>query len=888
MYAINDLSEFNSRGLVLDSKKPYLGAGSFGCVLKGYVGGAASVFKVLVQNPDDAGAILREYYIGSKLKQSLPNGINNMFAGATGLYVSSVGLPDEWAKVLIDNNCETFKNQMQVHILVQEFVAGGITGHEWLAAQSGPLSGEIVRSIVFQLVLALGYAHSQLGFQHNDLKLENMFLIPSSGGETLTYKLGGTDVFQVQIPAGGARICIIDFGGSSFVAKDEVPEFLQPSPIFTPGYTPFELSLFAQEFIAVRKNPGTVFSPLYLRHNDADLISIFMIMMNLVANKRNAIITKPATRATGESWDYELIDGTGSDYINGITDSTIRTDANPLSKNKALKTIYDILPKDLFPRDDPTVAAATNNDIQVNILVPLLVHYALGSYPAVDLQDPYNTYINQGIEYDVLLNRLGANWDLIISQKFKDALEKLVDSDKVLGTEMFARIPFILNECFGPENGAMARLFCQKLYAITPQQRRAFGVNVAGFERFTLANALYHPFLAEPYWVPAGTVAAGLIALGESDAPLEFNSTKGSGLELDAQKKLDEYNNLISNLAPTTVDSGKKTTTKKATPAPKQDDDNDAAPDAGDTNSVPMQPMGGSVLSPYLEIAKRNYANKSLVADGNGNPAHTPTEDEIDEFFDKFIKPACTTIQNVLGNKADRLYNWFGFFGENGDIPGTTEPDDVDAAFKRQSFAAAAMVLLSAAMALERSDDAKAKQLIALMGKVSSPSADAYEMFTAQTWGKFKKSADWTKFAAETNFNPIATEIGSESISSHLEIIERNPDYTQVGGEAYHLDAISDELYEPLREAVAVVKLNTSHADGAKLVQHLGLGDAMFKDARAFAGIDMNNVVNQTRYFHTLSVLASMIESGVYDQMERCFVEWPPKAPLRPGEVHEV
>lgn len=119
-----------------------------------------------------------------------------------------------------------------------------------------------------------------------------------------------------------------------------------------------------------------------------------------------------------------------------------------------------------------------------------------------------------------------------------------------------------------------------------------------------------------------------------------------------------------------------------------------------------------------------------------------------------------------------------------------------------------------------------------------------------------------------------------EMISS-LENIERLFEFKP--DDAYDLPAIQAQLYAPIRE-----KALEMGPPLERVVKHLGLESETLFGSPKFVSLDMGNEANQTRYFHTLSIVANMINTNDYSELERCFVEWPPKAALRPGEAHEI
>ena len=114
-----------------------------------------------------------------------------------------------------------------------------------------------------------------------------------------------------------------------------------------------------------------------------------------------------------------------------------------------------------------------------------------------------------------------------------------------------------------------------------------------------------------------------------------------------------------------------------------------------------------------------------------------------------------------------------------------------------------------------------------------------------------------------------------ETIQSSLENIEHIPK-TQ--------EEINNELYIPLKEYISGI------ADLQLVQNHLGLQYDDFKQAGSIHGTDMSNINNQTRYLHTLSVLAAACKNDQInmEDISKCFDMWPPTAPYQLGKVNEI
>ncbi len=133
------------------------------------------------------------------------------------------------------------------------------------------------------------------------------------------------------------------------------------------------------------------------------------------------------------------------------------------------------------------------------------------------------------------------------------------------------------------------------------------------------------------------------------------------------------------------------------------------------------------------------------------------------------------------------------------------------------------------------------------------------------------------------NAENIKTQLLSMSeIQSHLENIERSHEYHS-DKNVLDMDFISEQLYIPLQAQLA----NENKLETVKL--HMNLEQPLLS-IDGYHGIDMSDYGNQVRYFHTLSIIAGMINKGTIDAdlVERCFVEWPPKVQAKKGQVMEV
>jgi len=95
-----------------------------------------------------------------------------------------------------------------------------------------------------------------------------------------------------------------------------------------------------------------------------------------------------------------------------------------------------------------------------------------------------------------------------------------------------------------------------------------------------------------------------------------------------------------------------------------------------------------------------------------------------------------------------------------------------------------------------------------------------------------------------------------------LESLERNNDYLIADG-VFDFDKIRTELYEP------IVSASQQHIELANIRDHLQFDKELHEHWS-------NDFTQQTKYLHTLSVVADMIGKASFplEQQERCYVEW--------------
>lgn len=450
-------------------------AGSSGCNFTADVKGERRLLKVIFSSPKDdksqADEALREAFIGFHLGQLPDKDIAAMFAETVQLIHLLGALPDSMAN-LLDGDCQA-KATKDVWIIVQRFVGTpAVPMHKWLLKQTAPVGAEVIRSFLFQSVLALSYAQHQLGFQHNDIKMENVMITPNDTGaaKKKSFLLGGTDNFEFTIPAaGGFEIVFIDFGGSSIVIDDQqrlLPPFLKTGTVRTDGFTPFDC-MEADDLLLARRN-------------DADMAALFVIAMNLLANKRAAL--------SGDLiWDYP----NGYDYFSAQMPPTKAERAGDPRSDAVLER-----DKQLYT----TAVNDYNNSAFSGLQLTKKDQRAVGRW--VFLYEEMFDALG-GMDY---MNTVPPNLIDSLKGDAKELLrvalsKKFVQGRKKLDLNFFGPVPQLIDQVFGGQKEAeLARSFFRLLFAPWQYQRRAFGLYEKPFDTYGLANALYHPFFAHYYW----------------------------------------------------------------------------------------------------------------------------------------------------------------------------------------------------------------------------------------------------------------------------------------------------------------------------------------------------------------------------------------------------
>jgi hypothetical protein len=133
---------------------------------------------------------------------------------------------------------------------------------------------------------------------------------------------------------------------------------------------------------------------------------------------------------------------------------------------------------------------------------------------------------------------------------------------------------------------------------------------------------------------------------------------------------------------------------------------------------------------------------------------------------------------------------------------------------------------------------------------------------------------------SELNVKPIASKL--YDISRQLEIIETLPEYIDVASSVYKMAQIEANLIAPLRDLV-VADSKTTHS---RLLSNLGLTVESKHNFKIPPGME-------TKYLHTLSVAAKLIESEYQDDelAARIQTEWPHtllRAPKKEGVVYDI
>lgn len=450
-------------------------AGSYGCNFIGFYKMAVVLLKFIfvhsaltepaereAEKEEIRSAVMREAFIGNFLRTVPPQRhIQTMFAGTRALFHSSgnAPIPKDWADKM-DQKCID-KKSAETYVLVQDYV-NGTTLLEWTAGQPAKISADVIRSVIFQLTLALAYTHHKYGFQHNDVKIDNIMCRTVAKTTTKTFLLDNADVFEVVIPAEGVEIVLIDFGGSALITSPnqaESPAFLRTGELNT------------TEYVAIDKYYFT--DALRTRKNDADLTGVFVVMLTMIAHKRFA----------NENWI--------------ATDNFIKSMSKRFTKDTTVSLLQNL------NVDWKEGAKETENNLHfvpifaVNLIIAMQFGLEMGNV--------------RGIDKDVR-NYL----EFATNKPSRTSIAESIDFGQ-------AEIAQMIQEAFGGgARGSVALGFMKLLFAPREEQRQAFGVTNVPFNKHCLANALYHPFFGYDYWKQNAVVTGEEIALGRIGAPLIY------------------------------------------------------------------------------------------------------------------------------------------------------------------------------------------------------------------------------------------------------------------------------------------------------------------------------------------------------------------------------
>lgn len=870
----------------------FLGAGSSGCVLLGTLRGNAKqyVFKcVLNRNAVERDQIEREIFIGQQLKTRLPPQIAEMFIVTTEAFTSNLQLPKPWTTMMKDKECKRkFKTAVPMVILVQEYVEGIKPAHEWLASQVKEVNANCIRSIMFQLSIALSYAHSTVGFQHNDLKTENIMFLPLKQQTTLEYRIGDDgDLFRVALQKDDVLVRFIDFGASSIRLNEPVPEFLNTSPMHTTGHIPFELSLASSSVLIGEAD--TYVSPLYDRHYDADSMGMFNIFMNLVCHLRAKLMSDDPN----EIWIYKIENGTGLDVFSSKNDSI--TGYNGGTDLTHIQPLYNLFAKNTILRnyvDKSDTVGTFDTKSMESILNMLALYVALGIYPT---EDEEISYIRSN---DATTQAMTSVYETIQSKKFIGMFGELVEDATTYtpakATDMWASIPQLLVDVFGDDVSAQSFLIW--LCAPTAQDRAAFGVS-SRFKEYLLSNAMYHPFLAFSYWDP--NVSSSPAVLPETDAPFKFKTgANGADIISEANKFIAQFDDALVNPLPPSlpeVPPPLPASGLQPTDAIKSNM-TDLSKDllrlyVCAKDPILLEANYGTVAQYEQLVAKPLFDHALSFTDPNEAPEVTDYRDNVTTMLDGYNYIQDENAERLYASreqyedigKAKRGLNRQRIFAILLDVGVGNYllyqyPMNDEAANRARGFFARATSWSSPSTTVENGAPKSAKPWSDYLGSQNFDDAMSEELALLKSI--FGVDDLRALLLQKYKLKEITSPALPEMISS-LENIERLFEFKP--DDAYDLPAIQAQLYAPIRE-----KALEMGPPLERVVKHLGLESETLFGSPKFVSLDMGNEANQTRYFHTLSIVANMINTNDYSELERCFVEWPPKAALRPGEAHEI
>lgn len=859
--------EYSNQKIVLEKR---LGQGAFGLTFLTSLGGEKRVVKFLTSSKEDKGEdVLKEAIIGFELKQRLPEHIKVYFTGVFRLIIcKDISIPKEVIDSIQndDSLLEKFQKATEFYIIEQEYISNATTGMDWLASQNNVVSEDIIRSIMFQLVISLCYAQTILGFQHNDLKLENLMFIPNKTSLPLyiPYQFPDGDIFELVIPVGGVQVRIIDLGASSLYGRDinKQPSYINAKTAHTLGYIPFEYNLYPDYNLEGRI--------LEQRMNDADIPGLFKIMLNLTAHNKNG-------------WKYNVgSDGTGTDY------SDLTTTSDVIDKLKALfsKTLFT-------PKSKEMTDTEYEEDKQwrvVSVLAETLILTSLG----ITLEN-YNDeeYFSLSSLGDTVRKQILKNYTILLSKEFKNIAKTV---------EKFDAIRSILDSDIGLH-------FIRALARPFSYNRQSFGLPKP-FDKYSLANALYHPFFAYHYWKTNTSHPLSKISVG-IDAPLIFLGKDADDAKLAPSKFAKAYLKDFENLKASTTGKDDSEVTPPSSVKPSG---------GGKKKTTSTVQQGGSPPVEWTDqfVADLTTASARLLRDVDILNAPKDVVDSLSS-----SPPVLKALIKVLEpNREDKdipsgtgsgvklaTLLWQIIEGKKGAKPSkietppaspakksaktastttttttTTTPgsgfkkwtqDDLNKLGEKDGVPVTSYTLQEYAGMTDAQLDALNvqgnEQLLQNIAKHLNIPLTEKEKTKPKIIEKLKELFALTR----------GEKVPKKAKSSILEAIEHHPSFIiPEADNVFDTVSISEELYIPLREAVL------QHPELTKVATHLGIDKPLFE----YPLVDMTKRSNQIRYLHTLSVLAEMIESKVItqDKIERCFVEWPPTPQYRMGEINEI
>ncbi len=771
----------------------YLGEGSFGCVLRGKYKGESRIIKVIRDDSDTTAAAIeniREGFIGQQIKNHLSKPISDFFVCTVEVIIAPKDIPQAW-RHMIDVHCENILNKVEVigkvknvtravkfFVVIQEMASayGNLAqdASKWLASQKGTISQDIIRSIMFQLTLAFSHAQATIGFQHNDLKMDNLMFVEVDKGKTETYQLEDRDVFE--IPLAGIVVRIIDFGGASLnLDPDEHNgyEYFKTPLIMTASMYPFDITMCTD-----------IDQGILDRENDSDTSLFFRIMLALMCHNRPCI-------GDGKVWTFEFKENALKKYQG--TDILFQ---NPLLEEYLPKDIAEPVVK-AYNRAFPALAAKSPN-YRFDVMKLGLTFIAF-----------YHAFAPEFFSIEQRLNPDPTPNNTYIYENFP----KLKDLDIGKAKNCFTALP----DSLAVEYSREALHFLKVLSAPHSHMRYSFGKVPEPFHYHGLANALYHPFLAFDTW-KSDDKGISLRVTDALSEPLLYSETNDSKYQIQL---------IFEDLA-ATLAAFESEYTGKPQPGSVPDDSSDASDDT-------------SLNPAAVVLTKSNW-----------------TVDQA-----KLL-----TVQGASAITLDEIWNW------------TNEIVEALNGLEVVKIILSTLKVATVNRFKEPGGKAKIKELIAAHKKALAETQQAAE--NGQEKGK-KKTEAAKKGKKKTEAAKKGKKKGNTSAKSAiLEDIEHQLEYCDG---AYNEELIARDLYEPLQSALQ------EHPALKEVADHLQLDAPLFANQE---GYDMSDHATRTRYLHTLSVVAEMVETGdvTAEKISRCFVEWPALQQVeydyKMGQVNEV